>query len=265
MKMKTAALAALVTLASACSGGSGGGSGSSSGGGSASPPSGNSIQVLRTFSDNAGVARISAGEDGQRITGTLMAPEIRSFKPEDLAGATPDLSGLQVVDTNQHGRFYEGRTFVNGMAVDVLGYEDFGGNTAIVYGETAYANILLAGGTQVRNIPTGSYTYRGTNVIGTRDGTHIEDGTFEMGVNFGTGRGTLRGSTDNTSINASNISVNSSNGTFSSTDMSMSVGGQQMRGSINGNFHGSGAVGVTGVYHNNASNPGIAGAIAGTR
>ena len=226
-----------------------------------------SAAVLETFDDGSGVARAETTSDGFTFVANVMGPDIQGTVNEINSGVplAADYINDQFVGSNQYGDFYSAQTFVNGQLVDVLLYVDINDIVTIAYGEGAGSNLLLAGGEKVSNIPSGTFTYTGTNVVGNRDGSASEDGTFTMGVNFNTQQASINGSTPSTTIDATDISVNNVNGTFSTTNLNLGINGNQFQGTLLGNFHGDGAVGVSGIYHDNGGDPGVAGAIAGTR
>ncbi|SFP89230.1 hypothetical protein [Tranquillimonas alkanivorans] len=269
----------LALTVSACSGGSGGGT-------SAEPPAdGASASVLRTFSDDAGVVRGEVTEGGETAVLLAMVPEAQEVAA-NFGSSTVDptltLEHEEEIGSNEYGTFYAGDLRVNGTAVRGIGYEDTDSPVVIAYFENSDANMLLTAGEKPSDIPSGEYVYRGTNVIGYRDGSEIEDGTFEMTVDFTNGNAQIdaqtpdtvwknfetgeTGTNPGTYMTGSDIPVDVRNGTFASNRIAIGRRGvTETDGSIYGSFHGSGATGVTGIYHDNAANPSVAGAIAGNR
>lgn len=254
MKVKFACSFSALALLAACGGSSDG---------SAANPTVSAPTVLKVFSDGAGIARVEATENGTTLSANVMSADVQAYSPDMLSAV--DLSNVSFSSSNQYGSFYDGIITVNGLPAYLLIYQDDMGKVLLGYGETAYGNAAIAAGEKVSGIPTGTYVYNGTNVIGFRDGSYFEDGTFAMNVNFSTGTASLSGSTPNSTIGGTGISVNTSNGTFSGSNLTLSGNGLTSTASIYGNFHGAGATGVTGLYADNGSNPVIAGAIAGTR
>jgi hypothetical protein len=265
MFLRTIPVIALVTSLSAC-----GGSSDGSAVNPVQPPTPaptQSATVLETFSDGSGVLRQVQVNDGLTFVSNAMAGDIQAaanFINSGQIGAV-DIVGGALVASNEFGNFFEGTLNINGQLVAVTIFVDYNNIASIAYASDGFQNVLLAGGYEASNIPSGTYTYRGTNVIGTRDGAYAETGTFTMAVNFDAGQAAISGGTPSSLISGSNIAVNNSNGTFSSNNIALDVGAGPIQGTINGNFHGAGAVGVTGIYHENAPNPLLAGAIAGTR
>ena len=242
--------------------------GGSSTGGSASNPIVGAPTVLSVFGDNAGIARVSVTDSGATIVANVMAADIQNYNANPSAAI--DISAVSYLGSNAYGSSYGGNTTVNGTPVYMWIYQDNSSQVTIGYGQSATTNLAYAGGYQVSSIPSGSYNYTGTNIIGLRDGSYFEAGTFSMNVNFSAGTASLTGSTPYSTIGGTNINVNNSAGTFSSDNLTLTVNdgvnNLNVPAAIRGNFHGSGAVGVSGLYYDtNSSTPVGAGAIAGTR
>lgn len=221
--------------------------------------------VLQTFGDGAGIARAEITQNGTTVVANVMGANIQSYSTDPTGVIDP--SGVNYTGSNAYGDFYSGTTTINGTTVNVLYYEDSSQEVAGAYLVGNGENAALVLGNKVSNIPSGSYSYTGTNVIGLRDGSYLEDGTFAMNVNFDSGLASITGSTASSSMGGSGISVNSSNGTFTSNTLTLTetASGLSTTATIHGNFHGSGATGVTGLYTDNAATPTYAGAIAGKR
>jgi hypothetical protein len=233
------------------------GCGGGGGGSSATLPK---LTTLSVFGDGAGVAR--AEQDG--ITMHIMTGDIQnqSLDGPDIA---VDLSNLSSSGSNQYGEFYSGLVTINGVPVNLDVYASDRGESFIMYGFSGNVDALAAFGSKVSNIPTGSYQYLGTNIIGARAGGFAEVGTFGMTVNFSSGTAAITGTTARTAISGTGLSVNNSNGTFTGNNLTLTVNGQSTAATIHGHFHGNGAVGISGIYHDNAAIPVYAGAIAGSR
>jgi hypothetical protein len=136
------------------------------------------------------------------------------------------------------------------------------------------ANVVVDGA-KLTSIPSGSYTYRGgiLNYYSGTDG-YSSEGTFSMLVDFNAGTANLTANPGSFNISANDIVVDSISGTFSSNNLLMAspYGGARgtWEGELHGNFTGSEASGVIGVYSSpdtsHAGNWGMwTGAIAGTR
>jgi hypothetical protein len=266
MFLRAIPVIALVTSLSACGGSSDGSAVNPTQPPSPSVPA-DRATVLETFDDGSGVLRSVTTADGFTFVINGITPSVQAAVNSINSGApaTVDLINEQFSSSNAYGEFYTGQIIVNGEVVNGVGYADYNGIVSIVYLEGIDGTVLAAGGEKVSNIPSGTYIYNGTNVIGNRDGSYAEQGTFAMGVDFNTGQASINGSTATSTIESSNISVNNSNGTFSSNNVTIGINGTPTPGTISGNFHGNEAIGVTGVYHDNGGNPVVAGAIAGTR
>lgn len=220
--------------------------------------------VLQTFGDDAGIARATITEDG--ITKVAIVTEgnivLYSPDPTDLI----DSNGLVITSSNAYGDFYGGTLTINDTLFNVVYYEDSTQQVAGAYLVGSSEGSAIVYGNEVSNIPSGSYSYTGTNIVGLRDGSYIEYGTFIMGVNFTSSTASLSATTENSSI-VGEISINSSDGTFTSNNLNWNetISNNSGTATINGNFHGSGATGVTGMYTDNEATPTYTGAIIGTR
>lgn len=139
-------------------------------------------------------------------------------------------------------------------------------------GVTTWSDYLNTEGLALSgDLPLGEHAYSGYNMafatgssvlVGTR-----EDGSFDMMVNFEMGRVTaFTATTANSRVEGTvgDNQLNIENGAFRG-DVRMSgalfnhTRPIPMLGKIYGDFHGSAAVGVSGVYHNDGFTPGSAG------
>ena len=254
MKLKASLAVCSAAMLAACGGGSSGTSNNPT------------IQptVLKTFTDGAGVARVSLTQNNLPMTFNVMGADIQNYSVDPTAVA--DISNMTYTSSNQYGDLYSGPVTSNGVTINAIAFVDSSSGAVVVYGQNAYANALAVGGETVSNIPSGVFTYNGTNFIGYRDGSYFEDGTFAMGVDFSNGTGNITGNTPNSTMGGT-ISVNASNGTFSGNNLALTdtFNNLSTTGSINGNFHNAGATGVSGIYYDNGPNPVVAGAIVGSR
>lgn len=232
-----------------------------------------STKLLSEFADSAGVIR--ARSDDAVLT--MMVPEAQYIVDQGDIPLDPTdealLDDLTYVGSNEYGDFYQGQIDVDGTMVDVYLYADADTDVGGALAEAEGTSILFAGGENPSNLPSGTYTYRGTNVIGYRDLSGMEDGTFTMTVDFTNKTASLNGTTNGsatggqgTFVRGSNIDVNTRDGTFASNDIEVGLTGDPgASASIDGSFHGEGARGVTGIYHDNQPIPDVAGAIVGNR
>jgi len=258
--MKTVVLSlSAIALLTACGG---------SGDGRSSNPVAPPPTVLSTFGDGAGVARATATENGLSLVAHVMAADIQNFALD--YSVAFDTSGVTYQGSNAYGNSYDGYVTANGVQLYLWVFEDNTGEVVMAYASSQYENRALVGGEMVSNIPSGTYVYNGTNIIGLRDGSYFEDGTFAMNVNFGTGTASLSGSTASSTIGGTGISVNTSTGNFSGTNLTLTandgVNSYNIPATIHGSFHGAGATAVSGLYYDTfSSTPVIAGGIVGTR
>ena len=256
MTMKKLAILPAIVVVSACSGGGGGSNVGSSG----TP----SVEVLETFSDGSGVARVTDGSGDVNVTGNVLGANINSYQIDP--NSVADLSSLSYDFSNAFGDFYRGPITINGTRVDAIAFEDNATGAVALYAENSLNNALVVAGEEITSTPAGTFTYQGTNLYGNRDGSDIAYGTFTLEADFNNGTGALSGSTPRSTIGG-DINIDTSTGEFSGNSLSLTDDLRITTGSarINGNFHGSGATGVTGIYTENAANPSTAGAIVGSR
>ena len=225
-----------------------------------------SATTVTVFSDGSGVAR-DISEDVAMVimTGDIQSGVNNANSSGDDVNAV-DVSNVSYRSSNTFGQYSSGSATINGNAVDLEVYESFSGGVYIVYAGSSSGSLIMAGGNPVSNIPTGSFTYTGNNILGNRDSSYSEDGSFSMNVNFSTGNAAISGSTANSTFGGNGISVNTSDGTFHDSGITMSVNGDpSVPATITGQFNGDGATGVTGMYHDNSSNPLTVGIFAGER
>ena len=226
--------------------------------------------TLSVFGDGSGVARMTSTSSGESGTFSVMAANIQTgvnnVNNNGDSISAVDLSNVTYHSSNAYGKYFTGSATINGIAVNVESYESFSGEVGIAYIVSANANLVMVGGTTATNIPTGSYTYNGTNIIGNRDGSYAEQGTFAMSVDFSNSTAAISGSTASSTFGGTGISINTSTGNFADTGIAMTVnGGASVPASISGQFNGNGATGVTGIYHDNSNNPLTVGMFAGER
>ena len=232
--------------------------------------------MVTEFSDQSGVARIEYTEAGQKFVSNVMTEEIRFYNPNSTVDVDPtgndydDVFVLTLTEELDHGKVYSGATTVNGVTISIEYYLDDEGDVFAVYLDgSSITSSAIAGGHKVSGIPvTGTATYTGANFFGNRDGTNIEDGTFTMTANFANESATISGSTDSTSFSGTGLAIDTSSGKFEGTGLTITLSGNTtLNGFIHGNFHGVGAVGVTGLYFGGtlSNNPSHAGAIAGKK
>ena len=238
-------------------------------GGSSTGSSVASYTALKVFSDGAGVGR-GVDADGNQLL--FISPDINQVVAEANRVTENDLANVQLSDfpvveqlsTNANRR--DGTFTFNGVTANVIAIEDLGGEAGIIYFEIPNtANLAMATGTKLGSLPSGNFLYAGTLVTGLRDIDPIlENGSFQMTTNFDTGTFTFSGSTLSDTVNGSGF-INTSSGQLSSNQITMNTSGENRSATMYGQFHGSSAQSVSGVFHSNESNPAYAGAFVGSR
>ncbi|MGI9229247.1 MAG: transferrin-binding protein-like solute binding protein [Gammaproteobacteria bacterium] len=280
--VETLFFCACLSMLTACGGGG-------SGGTSAVRPPPPPTSIIEQFSDGFGIVQIDTSTGGTEVRGKITdevvevadsaaQAELFRLANEDIVGYTngnitlrPALRAVASTSRVTGGNLYEFSTVVNGQSVDTLIFIDDDESVGILYGAIDGQAGLYTFGEQVSAIPTGQHTYRGFNAIGRRQEsvTSAElDGSFSMNVNFDQASVTsLSARTTTSSVTGTNIPINMNQGTFTgaiSLDGAY-VGGSALEGTVYGDFHGAGASEVSGVYHEDATNPAYIGVFAGSR
>ena len=122
--------------------------------------------------------------------------------------------------------------------------------------------------------------YNGINLLAVRDDNEENYlGEFLIQVDFATGTGRITEANTNqsdTAIQYSNLNgnfiINPGSGTFNGNELDLIIkpmgdasAREELEARIYGSFHGNGAMGITGLYHDNADSPEYIGAIVGAR
>jgi len=208
----------------------------------------------------------------------LTAAEVQSVVSHQLVDVTEGWGGM--------ANYYEGELTFAGQTYTVALFEPLTGQGSFAGAIDAngYA-VVAAFGPKATNIPTGSFTYTGVNLIAlspslpdpTGEPVSTGWGAFKMNVDFTSGTGKFVGDTTNinTTSMSGDITLNSNTGEFSGT---MDLGGAirtsldgstadvdltGLTAALNGSFHGSGATNVTGLYY--SDNGAVAGGFVGNR
>ena len=225
--------------------------------------------IVKAFGDGGGVAT-GIRSDGSRSV--VIAPEIVSIvesanntNEDDLDDITvSDLSVVQTFQSNANLR--SGAITIDGIVFNVTIIEDLGGNSELFFQEIPnIGNFLFTNGTPLGSVPIGMFNYNGTFAAGLRSiDPLIEYGNFTMSADFVNATFSFNGSTalDNLSGNGF---ININNGSISSNNMIFTTGSTSREASIYGNFHGSTAQGVSGIFHTNELDPSFAGGFVGSR
>jgi hypothetical protein len=216
---------------------------------------------------------------GRTIVANVMREGISEELPEGFIeeysyGIAEDiLDGDAIEYLDGEGFFIDGDAVDNNGAIYVSGTgEDMVGVGIIVGMEAEDSLMIIAAGTEVSAMPTtGKYDYEGANFAiefsedEDEDDIDVYIGSFNAGVNFGTGEGLINLEFDNNiAYIDGDFTVDTATGIFVGDELEMnSIGGTLGTATIHGNFHGEGASGMTGIYTNNIAEPDFIGAIAG--
>lgn len=261
MHLKSAFSVSAVTLLTACGGGT-------------SVPLDlvdiDDVRVAKSFADNSGIVRSKSTVDGVTTTNAIFAPDYRTYNAE--TGVLPvdvNADGVELISTNdgftQYGEYTRVNYRYNGSTNNLLVYVNNAEDVAAVIYEGSLAHGVAASGQELISVPNGSFTYRGDVFTKSRGETGVEQGSFTMNANFASRTATIEAQTATTQLSGTDLSIGS-NGAISGTNLTMTVLGQtSTTAGLEGNFHGQSAVGVSGVYYNNANNPTHIGTFAGTR
>ena len=151
--------------------------------------------------------------------------------------------------------------------------------TIISFNEENKFDLLIIG-SAVNNLPNGELFYDGSNLLAVQDDNkEYYLGEFLIQVDFARGTGIITQANTNqsdTAIQYSNLNgnfiVNTGTGTFNGNELDLiinpmgdALAREELKATIYGSFHGNGAVGITGLYYDNANSPEYIGAIVGTR
>ena len=241
------------------------------GGGGGSETSGvATLTTLRQFSDGAGVGRIVLNSDGSQ--GIFITPEITQVVAAGNQVTTSDLLGGEYSDfpitaTTPTANIREG-TFTNhGITSNIYYVEDLEGEAAValVTFPSEGERFVLVGGNVYGGVPSGEFTYQGTQGIALR-AEHIapELGTFSLTANFDERTFAYDGISTNSDVSGSGV-IDTVNGRFATNALDITAYGTDYTGSMNGLLHGSSSESVSGVFHTNDNNPDYAGAFVGSR
>ena len=219
---------------------------------------------LKKFADDAGVAHFSERVDNISTSSHIITGDIDNFQ---IIRTNPlILSNLSMQTETTKTETSTGNLNVYGSDQSVTIYKDKASGAVALLGleDNSIASVISRGDT-IRSIPQGVYTYDGASAVIKRGvGNTLNVGDFSMTVNFEAGTGQVRAQNPISTLTG-NFTINGSNGTYSGTELDLTAEGTEVNASIYGNFHGVGATGVSGVYHDNADTPVYYGAIVGAR
>lgn len=237
-------------------------------GGGASTSTVPQFTTLSVFSDSAGVFRGVNNSTGQVAVG--ISPEVASIVEgaNNSSDSTTniDRSSFALVSSNAYGQIRQGALTSGGTTANVTIYETNSGNSGVVLMEfPSVANILMASGPALSGFPSGSFTYYGQHAAGRRVvNASPESGSFALAANFDTDTFGYYGSTANTVLSGSGV-IDKSNGRLAGSNFSMVTPYGTYSATVHGNFHGTNAAEVTGIFHTNDTNPDFAGGFVGVR
>ena len=208
------------------------------------------------FKNSGGVYRIKAASDGSEGVG--ITPEVARIVKEYNANSSTgnndlDLSNYALISSNTLGIIRKGTFTSGGVAANVTiiansSADDSSGVLWMGIPQNGQAFILTAGGPLV-GTPSGSFTYTGQHAAGQRRlNSAPEIGSFTIQANFNTGRFSYSGATVNTALSGTGL-IDKVNGRLSGEAFTMSTPQGIYGAVIHGNFHGSNAADVAGVFH----------------
>lgn len=263
--MKRLVIIMPLTVLSACGGG----------GSSSSVSTGPQQVSLASFTDGFSVVRrvdnnsnlASAATVSSVSTARVPTTVIPDEDPFDI-----QVSQLDFLLTTASGEVYASDTLVlNGDTYEVKMFLEDDSSTQLISALNTSDNKkwTIVSGDAPSNLPTGTATYSGQNLVSNTDNTNPGGGTFTMSVDFDNDTGSLNATSSTASSTLTgNFTVDSSTGYFSGDDLTLNapaLSGGTSNAIIYGSFHGSGASGVSGLYYDDANSPLVNGAIIGTK
>ncbi|MDC1399626.1 hypothetical protein N8306_03810 [Yoonia sp.] len=256
--------ASLVFL-TACGGGSS--DGPVNGGGGLNGPV--LVEVLATepFPDGSGFAK---ARDSDGATILVVATEIEGFVAAlgTRAGAGPlviSAESFPNFETLSETNAILGRGSPDGGATAVLAVDDRESDASMLLIKSDDLAAFLTSGPAFGALPSGSFTYSGTLLIGRLDEgpNGVKIGRFDLVADFDDPTGFNISGTAGSYVINGDVGVDPTNGAIFADNLSLtgSVGGASVRGQ----FHGAAAESVAGVIYSNEVDPLYAGAFVGSR
>lgn len=225
--------------------------------------------TLKTFSDGAGIARgvTSSGKEALYVTGSVQSVVASANANPNLDPDDP-FKNLPVTGRADYGDIRSGTVTIEGTAVYAVIIEDDGGDAKLLYANVGgEVDMLGATGSAYGSAPNGTYSYKGTHVIGDRYNGGSEIGTFTMSANFNNKTFSYTGATTSSALSGSGA-INTASGRFRSNNMAYRVqatDNDSGTATLYGQFHGSSAQSTSGVFNTNEADPYYAGGFAGSR
>ena len=225
---------------------------------------------LTVFSDGGGVMRGLGTDTGATLI--AITPNVASVVTSgnnSAASDTPsaiDPASFALVSSNARGDIRSGTLTVGSTVVNVDVYTDIAETAGLLkLTVPSDGNQIMAIGNQVDGMPTGTFSYVGQHIFGVRSaGGTTEVGAFDLNANFDSSTFTYSGLTDNTTLSGSGV-IDSSNGRIASNSLSLTTPSGGYTVTMHGQFHGTNATGVSGIYHTNDTNPDFSGGFVGSR
>jgi hypothetical protein len=141
-----------------------------------------------------------------------------------------------------------------------------GPSIAFLHPQDGAPGQLQVFGPPAGDLPMGVHSYRGMHLLSVVADGRLQQGDFVMTVDFDRARASLVAQTPDFGVSGEGIVVDLSAGRLSGGALEIrGPGGASVQARLQGTFHGSGATGVTALYHEVAPSPRLAGALAGSR
>jgi hypothetical protein len=225
--------------------------------------------TVTVFSDSAGVFRGVSGSGGAAVG---ISPEVASVvraantSSSDDTITTVDRSSFALLSSNALGKIRQGTVAAGSTTVNVTIYENNSGDSGVVLFEVpSEGNLLFAAGSALSGYPSGSFTYYGQHAAGRRIvNATPELGSFALVADFNNDVFGYSGTTASTQLTGSGV-IDKTNGRIAGSGFSLATPYGTYSATVHGNFHGTNAAEVTGIFHTNDTNPDYAGGFVGAR
>lgn len=226
-----------------------------------------SFNVIKVFSDGAGVGRGVASTRGELvyIADNIVADVAASNSTADTSEGL-DVTTYPIISQTNGYNLRQGAEVIDGTSYNIEIFEKIGSEVAsILYIYNNSSDAIASVSAAVSSIPSGSHTYTGLYVAGSRSTSFSETGSMSLTANFSSNTFTTNNSSASTSLTGSGY-IDPSNGRLSSGVLTFtSPSSSTYSASTMGNLSGVGATELSGVFYTNDYNPDYAGAYAGSR
>ena len=274
MSLGSTKLLVFLTVLLLVTNGCGGGGNSGSSGSPATDQDPVRGKVLWIFGNGDGVARAENSSATVHTIATGITDVVNFVNNNNSDSSTlnsganslPELfNDSNEADVLTYGITYRGVIEQNMVFANAIGYRSRDSRTLFYIIEATEGRGMYVLGEKLSNIPLGTFGYNGFNVLveNTYQGSSLEYGTFNMSVDFTREVGSVSAITTNSRL-AGSFNVDGEEGYIFGSNLNFTVNNRNRSASIYGSFHSNGASAVTGVYHENVSNPRYQGAIVGT-